>query len=333
MPSEPRYTYEELAAACAESRTTSEIVRRLGRVLSPSRTRTVLRLLREWDIDHDHLDLRARRYSKDLLTEAASVSDSINDVLRCLDIPVTGGSATHIGRQLRAFEIDITHFTFQKQRQPTELRELTRSELKLAVAAVATRRGLLRQLDIPWSERTRRHVDSECVRHSIDTSHLARSWPDITMDELCAAVSTSASIPDTMTVLGMAYTKKSEGHVASVIDRLGIDTAHFTEHSCPTPRPTSTRWIPAARILLWDPSATERPNTGRLRRALIEIGVRYVCVGCGIGPEWRGRPITLEIDHINGDITDNRRENLQVLCPNCHAITATYGRKKRAATP
>jgi predicted HNH restriction endonuclease len=36
----------------------------------------------------------------------------------------------------------------------------------------------------------------------------------------------------------------------------------------------------------------------------------------------------LEIDHINGDIVDNRSENLRFLCPNCHATTPTYCRKK-----
>ncbi|MFD5447206.1 zinc finger domain-containing protein [Streptomyces sp. NPDC003470] len=45
--------------------------------------------------------------------------------------------------------------------------------------------------------------------------------------------------------------------------------------------------------------------------------------------------MTLELDHINGDWTDDRRENLRLLCPNCHATTGTWcrGRARRRATP
>lgn len=51
----------------------------------------------------------------------------------------------------------------------------------------------------------------------------------------------------------------------------------------------------------------------------------------GTGPERNGLPLRLEVDHINGDWWDNRKENHQLLCPNCHAVTDTYrGRKRRA---
>jgi len=53
------------------------------------------------------------------------------------------------------------------------------------------------------------------------------------------------------------------------------------------------------------------------------------CVECGIGNEYNGKPITLELDHINGDNLDNKLENLRILCPNCHSQTPTYKSKNR----
>ncbi len=49
------------------------------------------------------------------------------------------------------------------------------------------------------------------------------------------------------------------------------------------------------------------------------------CSECGVGREWNGKPLTLQIDHISGDNKDNRIENLRLICPNCHTQTDTWG--------
>jgi len=58
-----------------------------------------------------------------------------------------------------------------------------------------------------------------------------------------------------------------------------------------------------------------------LRRLKIER--KWKCECCNLN-EWMNNPIKLEIHHINGDNSDNRKENLQLLCPNCHSITDTW---------
>ncbi|HEV2261913.1 MAG TPA: HNH endonuclease signature motif containing protein [Candidatus Rubrimentiphilum sp.] len=50
------------------------------------------------------------------------------------------------------------------------------------------------------------------------------------------------------------------------------------------------------------------------------------CSRCGIS-EWQAKPISIQIDHINGINDDYRLENLRMLCANCHSLTPTHGRR------
>lgn len=70
-------------------------------------------------------------------------------------------------------------------------------------------------------------------------------------------------------------------------------------------------------------------QSSRLKKRLIESGLKEDrCESCGIGNEWNGKPLTLQLHHINGNHRDNRFENLQILCPNCHSQTENYKGKK-----
>ena len=65
-------------------------------------------------------------------------------------------------------------------------------------------------------------------------------------------------------------------------------------------------------------------QSNKLRTRLIEEGYKSKRCECCGNTQWLGKPISLEVDHINGISTDHRIENLKILCPNCHAQTDTY---------
>ena len=52
-----------------------------------------------------------------------------------------------------------------------------------------------------------------------------------------------------------------------------------------------------------------------------------VCQECGLTNSWNGKPLTLHLDHIDGNSDNNYPVNLRLLCPNCHSQTDTHGSK------
>lgn len=67
-------------------------------------------------------------------------------------------------------------------------------------------------------------------------------------------------------------------------------------------------------------------STETIRKVVLGLGLlEYKCAGAGCEiSEWLGKKLTLELDHENGDRTDNRLKNLRFLCPNCHSQTPTF---------
>ncbi|MFD7627840.1 HNH endonuclease [Streptomyces sp. NPDC059851] len=169
-------------------------------------------------------------------------------------------------------------------------------------------------------------------KFGIDISHFGRrkhqrhTRPDSTT--LRDAVAASHSLAEALRRLGIAVSGSQRASLKRWIREDGLSTEHFLGQGHQRGKPGPTPLKPAANILVKH-DGTRRTQTGLLRRALGEVGMPERCDRCGVTPSWRGRPMTLEIDHINGDWSDDRRENLRLLCPNCHAITSTWCRGGR----
>ncbi len=75
--------------------------------------------------------------------------------------------------------------------------------------------------------------------------------------------------------------------------------------------------------------AGRRRSRQHVKSRLLMAGLKEPrCEVCGL-TAWRGRPLSLELHHVNGDGHDNRLENLLLLCPNCHSQTDTWGARNK----
>jgi Zn finger protein HypA/HybF involved in hydrogenase expression len=69
-------------------------------------------------------------------------------------------------------------------------------------------------------------------------------------------------------------------------------------------------------------------NMAKLKRRLLKAGLKSLrCEMCNI-TSWRDKVLPFQLDHIDGNRTNNLLENLRMLCPNCHAQTETWCRKR-----
>lgn len=143
-----------------------------------------------------------------------------------------------------------------------------------------------------------------------------------TDDAFCQAVRGSTSIRQVLMRLGLKGAGGNYWLAKKRIKDLGLSVSHFLGQGyLKGKNHTWAKKIPLSAILIKD---SPYRNTNKLRKRLFNEGLfEKKCQGCG-NKEWQGVPIPLELEHINGISNDHRKENLRILCPNCHALTPTY---------
>ncbi len=141
-----------------------------------------------------------------------------------------------------------------------------------------------------------------------------------TVELLAPLVAEVSTFSELCRKLGIQPSTGAQSHLSKRVRELGIDTTHFKRSH---PRGNG-KVLPIETWLVQN--STMKSHSLRLR--LIQAGIKESkCESCNLS-EWMGETIPLELDHINSDHWDCRIENLQILCPNCHALTT---RRRKAS--
>lgn len=132
----------------------------------------------------------------------------------------------------------------------------------------------------------------------------------------------SFSLAQVIRALGLDVSGGNYKSIQNYIKVYGVDTSHFSGQLWNKGKTWENLQLrtPIGEILVEGSNF----NTTHLKKRLFKEGIKqYACESCGLN-EWMGKPIALQMHHINGVNTDNRLQNLQILCPNCHAQTNNY---------
>ncbi len=145
-------------------------------------------------------------------------------------------------------------------------------------------------------------------------------------------VKESGSIRQVLLKLGLKEAGGNYQNIKTRIKLLEIDTSHFHGMVWNKGKKWSKSKDISSKLVEHSTYSSGLPiNTYVLKNQLIKLGFKpHMCENCNLS-KWLEIDIPLELHHINGNKFDNRIENLQLLCPNCHALTDNYRAKKMSA--
>jgi hypothetical protein len=140
-------------------------------------------------------------------------------------------------------------------------------------------------------------------------------------DELRNIVAMSYSYNQVVSHLKISDSGANFSTIRRDILKLEIDISHFGTQKKPQ--------VPLKQIE--DLLVGGHKKSSEVKRFLLHHNIlQNKCDICGMNSEWQGKPLTLQLDHINGDSHDHSLGNLRILCPNCHSQTPTFCRKKHS---
>ena len=152
------------------------------------------------------------------------------------------------------------------------------------------------------------------------------------VEEFAEIVKSSRSVSQALTRLGMTPSGNAYRVFHKRVNENNIDTSHFLGMAWSK---GTVGVVPARnKIPLNEILEGMHPDyqSHKLKLRLFAENIfEKRCQKCQL-TEWLGEPIPLELEHNDGDCSNNKLENLSILCPNCHAQTLTHAGKNKGKT-
>ena len=144
-------------------------------------------------------------------------------------------------------------------------------------------------------------------------------WKTTTPKILAYLIEHATTWRDVARNLGLGTRGSTIETIKQHAERLDISVSHFTGKGT---RQTKTN------DELFVRNSTSKGSTVK-QRIIKHNLIEYKCSECSQPPWWNNKPLVLQLEHIDGDPTNNELTNLTFLCGHCHSQTATWGRKLR----
>lgn len=285
---------------------------------------------------------RRRSWTDDDLLTALDGATSISEVVRRLRRAHGGAAFVTVRSRIEQLELDVpTSRGASRSSDPS--RELSRvtagsrrwtdAQLAEAVSQAGSLKQVFDLLGLAVGGSQWEVLRARIKALGLDTSHwrhplcsarghsLQGCIRVLAAQDLGSLAASCSSRAELLRRLELPVTATSYQALRIALDRAGIPSDALGGR-----RGGGTPVTPLDEILVAGSGWT---NTARLRERLIEEGIKAArCASCGID-RWCGQPAPLQLDHIDGDRSNHRIENLRILCANCHALTATWGSRNR----